>query len=392
MLMRLYRDSVSRFGMDWQIFMFGLHPRFDRLVCNIVSKMKQNQTQSENSDVSQRYELVMPDFCNLGILIRVLLFVNLSVLLSVLARGRGWVEDFQEFVAISMLVESICLSSLMALCGLRRLLEKQAAPTWMQRVACGTVPALISFCFVFLLWDVPWFAFSFPHLSLGVIILVSFVMGLAIQHYFELRTKAHSPALGEARLQALQARIRPHFLFNSLNAVLSLIRSEPRRAETVLEDLADLFRVLMRDTRDMSTLQDEIHLCKQYLDIELLRLGERLQVDWKILDLNVNELKQSQIPALLLQPLLENAVHYGVEPVAKATPIEVQIQKSLDKIEIKVTNDYHPNAILPSGNHMALDNIRQRLRLLYDIEAQLHAEVMGQRFVVTLLYPQNRQR
>ncbi|MBI3714290.1 MAG: histidine kinase [Burkholderiales bacterium] len=335
-------------------------------------------------------EIVLPDFCNLGVVVRVLLFVNVLVLMSVLARGNGFAQDFSEFMAISMLVELICLSSLVTLCGFRRLLERQSAARWMQRMVSGAVPAMICFLFLVTLLDIDWFAYSFPRLHPGYASLLCFVIGIFVQHYFELRTKAFSPALGEARLQALQARIRPHFLFNSLNAVLSLIRSEPRRAETALEDLADLFRVLMRDTRELSTLTDEISLCQQYLAIEKIRLGERLQVNWQVQHLNEKELSQTQIPALLLQPLLENAVHYGVEPVARPSLILIEIQKSLDKIEIKVTNDYHPSAQLAPGNHMALENIRQRLRLLYDIEAQLQAEPVDARFVVTLLFPQNQ--
>lgn len=358
-----------------------------------VSKPASKQVSAQEKMLQKQAnarELYLPDYCNLGVVVRVLLFVNGLVLMSVLARGNGYAHDLNEFMAISMLVELISLTSLVALCGVRRLLEKQAASPAMQRLLSGLVPAAICFLFLTTLLDIDWFAYSFPRLHREYASVLCFVIGLFVQHYFELRTKAISPALGEARLQALQARIRPHFLFNSLNAVLSLIRTEPRRAETALEDLADLFRVLMRDTRKLSTLTDEISLCQQYLAIEKIRLGERLQVTWQVQHLTEKELSQTQIPALLLQPLLENAVHYGVEPVAHPSAILIEIQKSLDKIEIKVTNDYHPSAQLASGNHMALENIRQRLRLLYDIEAQLHAEPMDARFVVTLLFPQNQ--
>src|SRR5690606_92866 len=100
--------------------------------------------------------------------------------------------------------------------------------------------------------------------------------------YLDLRGRALSPALTEARLQALQARIRPHFLFNSINAVLSLIRSDPKRAETALEDMAELFRVLMADNRELTPLGREVELCRQYLDLEQLRLGDRLKVEWHV--------------------------------------------------------------------------------------------------------------
>jgi two-component system sensor histidine kinase AlgZ len=344
---------------------------------------------AEQSKTDPYGELLIPDCCNIGIVVRILLMVNIVVLLALLARGQGLAFNFQEFFESTMLVELITLVSLVSLCGFRRLVEKQGAERWMQRIVCGTIPAIICFLLLFGLQNLEWFYFSFPHLHFAYSVFLCFVIGLAIQHYFELRTRAFSPALGEARLQALQARIRPHFLFNSLNAVLSLIRAEPRRAETALEDLADLFRVLMRDTRDLSTLREEIALCKQYLALEKIRLGERLQISWNIVNLDEVMLGVTKIPSLLLQPLIENAVHYGVEPTPLSANIHVDVRKTLDKIEIRVTNPYHSNAQLPVGNHMALTNIRQRLKLLYDIEAQLTSKVSEGLFVVELIFPDN---
>ncbi len=226
-------------------------------------------------------------------------------------------------------------------------------------------------------------------LNQGVWIAAGF--GAFAQHYFELRTKAFSPALSEARLQALQARIRPHFLFNSLNAVLSLIRTEPRRAEETLEDLAELFRVLMRDARDVTSLEEEIRLCRQYLSIEKVRLGERLQVQWKAVNLNDKVLSRARVPSLLLQPILENAVHYGVEPVADPVQIEVEVARKGESIEINVVNPLPPEADMARpvkvGNHMALQNIRDRLALLYDVEAQLTASAKNGRFEVHMHIP-----
>jgi two-component system sensor histidine kinase AlgZ len=334
-------------------------------------------------------ELLIPDYCNVGIVVRVLAIVNVVVLLGLLARGFSWNMVWKEFIESAMLVELICLFSLIILCGFRQLLERQYAPNWMQRIVCGTIPALVCFISIYLLMEIEWFSFSFPNLHIFNATLICFIMGLGMQYYFELRTKAFSPALGEARLQALQARIRPHFLFNSLNAVLTLIRSEPRRAETALEDLADLFRVLMRDTRKLTTLREEITLCEQYLGIEKIRLGDRLQVTWTIENLNEAALISTKIAALLLQPLIENAVHYGIEPVAKGGVITVKVERVLEKIEIKVVNSFHLHARLPQGNHMALDNIKQRLKLLYDIEASLSTSIVGDMFEVKLIFPAN---
>ena len=335
----------------------------------------------------RRKMLLIPDCCNIGILFRVLVAVNSLVLLSLLSRGQGFAINFQEFIETSMLVELISLISLVGLCGLRNMTTKQVVPDWVQRTACGLVPALTACLLLAYFSGMDWFTYSFPRLQLEFVVFLCFLIGMCLQHYFELRGKAFSPALGEARLQALQARIRPHFLFNSLNAVLSLIRTDPRRAETALEDLADLFRVLMRDTRDMTTLKEEIRLCEQYLAIEKIRLGDRLQVSWQIENLSEQELQDAKIAALLLQPLLENAVHYGVEPSVKPAMIMVAIRRTLDKIEITVNNPFHLDARLPQGNHMALENIRQRLALLYDIEAKLRYGVLGSNFEVSLYFP-----
>jgi two-component system sensor histidine kinase AlgZ len=334
-------------------------------------------------------DVLIPDCCNLGIVVRVLFIVNVVAVLALLSRGLSIQMVIKEFVESAMLIEAICIISLVVLCGFRQMIERQHAPNWMQRVVCGAIPAIVSFVSAYFLLEVDWFAFSFPNLQLQNILLISFAMGMALQYYFELRTKAFSPALGEARLQALQARIRPHFLFNSLNAVLSLIRTEPRRAETALEDLADLFRVLMRDTRNLTTLKEEITLCEQYLAIETIRLGERLQVTWNIKNLDNVALSSTKIAALLLQPLIENAVHYGIEPVKNGGLIVIDIERILEKIHIKVTNSFHLHARLPEGNHMALDNIKQRLKLLYDIEANLSTAIVGDMFEVRLLFPAN---
>jgi two-component system sensor histidine kinase AlgZ len=286
-----------------------------------------------------------------------------------------------------MLVELACLLSLSALCAVRGLLR--TLPHWGQRLLCALVPAAVTGLIIQLLMSLEWFALGFAQLSALEGMLLAALFGAVLQHYFELRVRAFSPALVEARLQALQARIRPHFLFNSLNAVLSLIRSEPRRAESVLEDLAGMFRVLMRDARDMTTMEDEIRLCRQYLSIEKIRLGERLQVQWETVNVSKEMLRRAQMPALLLQPLLENAVHYGVEPGSGPATIRIRLVRQLDRIEIVIINPWHgPEA--GGGNQMALHNIRERLALLYDVEAGLTASSGQGRFEVRLRFPYTR--
>ncbi len=326
-------------------------------------------------------DVVIPDCCNLGTILVVLLAVNGALVAGILLHSASWQTGLLEFVEKSLQIELSCLSSLFVLCGLRRMLRR--LPRLQQRLACALVPAVLAGMAAYFLDGAGWLASASASGSVSALgasvnaALVAALFGFLLQHYFALRIRAFSPALAEARLQALQARIRPHFLFNSLNAVLSLIRTEPRQAETTLEDLADLFRVLMRDARDIVSLEDEIRICHQYLAIEKIRLGERLQVDWSLQNIDDAVLQHARIPSLLLQPLLENAVHYGVEPVSTPVAITVRVRRSLDRIEIVVRNPIGAGAAAKAtapptlGNHMALANIRERLLLLYDVEAAL---------------------
>jgi two-component system, LytTR family, sensor histidine kinase AlgZ len=201
--------------------------------------------------------------------------------------------------------------------------------------------------------------------------------------YLRLRARTYAPALAEARMLALTARIRPHFLFNSLNAVLGVIRSDPRRAEDALEELSELFRVLMQDSRDLTTLGKELALCRQYLDLERLRLGERLQVVWE-LDACPDD---ALVPPLMLQPLLENAVYHGIEPAAEPGVITLSIVRRGDQIFIDLSNPCPSGNSPHAGNRMALDNIRERLMLFYDLEARLEVTMPGAEYRVRIRLP-----
>lgn len=207
-----------------------------------------------------------------------------------------------------------------------------------------------------------------------------------VLYYFNLQQRAYSPAIAEARLQALQARIRPHFLFNSINAVLSLIRSQPKRAESALEDMADLFRVLMADNRDLVPLADEIGLCRQYLSLEKLRLEERLRVHWQIEHMPPD----AMIPPLIMQPLIENAVYHGIEPLPEGGEITIIITRKHEDILITISNPFNVDKDRHHGNKMALKNIKERLLLHFDLEASLKSEVSHQHYYVHIRIPHNK--
>src|SRR5690606_6662065 len=206
--------------------------------------------------------------------------------------------------------------------------------------------------------------------------------------YFNLRSRALSPAITEARLQALQARIRPHFLFNSINAALSLVRSEPRRAEAALEDMADLFRVLMADNRELAPLADEVQLCRQYLGLEQLRLGERLRLEWHVDKMPGDAL----VPPLVLQPLLENAVYHGIEPSSEPGVVSINIYAVRNEVHMVLRNPYRKEGSHHAGNKMALANIRERLHLHFDAEASLRTSVGDSHYEVHITLPYVKEK
>lgn len=321
----------------------------------------------------------LPDFRNLGVMLRLLLGVNLLALAAALVQATqlaAWPARYVEFAAW---VEPLLLAGLLLLAALRDLLWRLP-----YRVAAAAVLVLVALLAALLhdFWRFMGFADGGWAAIARAALLAVGCAGVMLA-YFRLRADALSPAVAEARLQALTARIRPHFLFNSLNAVLSLIRAEPRRAERALEELADLFRASMRDHRDLVPLADEIALCRQYLDLEKLRLGERLQVEWTIDDLP-GELR---VPPLLLQPLLENAVYHGVEPSAAPAAIRIRFARRGDELSIELSNPVGAGGAHGAGNRMALANIRERLALYYDLEARLEAREENGSYTVHMVLP-----
>jgi two-component system sensor histidine kinase AlgZ len=307
----------------------------------------------------------LPDFRNFGVMLRVLLGVNFLAFAAALIQSTGVGDWLQRYVDMAAWVQPLLLLNLTLLALLGSLLQR--FPLWLGQGFVVLLAATSSTLFLDF-----WRFMAFDDGGWQRLLRAGVLGGLgaaAMLFYFAMRAKAFSPALVEARLQALTARIRPHFLFNSLNAVLSLIRSEPRRAETALEELAELFRALMRDHREMLPLADEIALCRQYLDLEKLRLGERLHIEWEIVDVPTD----LKVPPLMLQPLLENAVYHGIEPSGDDGTLRIRFARSGDELHIDLANPCRDGPGHQNGNNMALANIRERLALHYDLEARLDA-------------------
>lgn len=334
-----------------------------------MASIKQNNTPNS---------IKLPDLRNLGVQLRVLLLANSIALVAAALQAETAYEIWQGVLQISAALQPVLLATMLVLFVAHRRLAR--LPYW-QGVL---VVLLLVLALTALLHHAAGALFG-ENIAPSLIRMWFFSLVVAgmLLAYFNLRSRALSPAVTEARLQALQARIRPHFLFNCINAVLSLIRSDPKRAETALEDLADLFRVLMADNRQLVPLEGELALCRQYLALETLRLGERLQIRWNV-DPSAHA---ALLPPLLLQPLLENAVYHGIEPAHEGGEIVLDILRMGNEVHLILSNPYRRDGQHHSGNKMALSNIRERLALHFDAEGQLKTRVSEQQYQVHIVIP-----
>jgi two-component system, LytTR family, sensor histidine kinase AlgZ len=320
----------------------------------------------------------LPDFRNLGTILRILVAVNGAAIVAAIIeapRPELWSGQLLDNISVA---EPYLILQLALLYALQPWLARQSYATGAWLVAALTVVCGIA---VNTLIDA-------TRIVRGGDLLRMLVLGLllcgALLAYFRLRARALSPAIAEARLQALQARIRPHFLFNSITAVLSLVRTNPRQAEGALEDMADLFRVLMKDNRELTRLSNEVELCRQYLALEKLRLGDRLQVEWHLNSMPGDAL----VPPLVLQPLLENAVYHGIEPSSDPGVISINIFFKSGDVHAILRNPYQANGGRHhGGNKMAIANVRERLALHFDAEGTLVSKVVGNTYEVHLRMP-----
>lgn len=321
---------------------------------------------------------LMPDFRNFGVIFRALVLVHLGMLLYVVAAIRDWSEWSGRLSDAAFWVEPILMGAMACLAVIAPQLRN-----WPFVRSVSAVYAIV------LMWTAVFFrslsSLLFidlqPHLG-QMLVLVLMGTTFLLWHY-QLWLKTLSPRLAEARLVALQARIRPHFFFNSLNAVLSLIRSQPKLAEHLLQNLSELFRVAMGTQSSLSTLQREVELARGYLEIEKVRLGERLHVEWHIEKMPA----KASIPPLILQPLLENAVYHGIEPSIETGTIHINIFQSRNEVHIDIRNPIIDSAVQRIGNGMAQDNVRERLLLYFDAEANLSIQRGNDYYQIHIVLP-----
>ncbi|MGA7594457.1 MAG: histidine kinase [Gallionella sp.] len=325
----------------------------------------------------------LPNFRNLGTLLRILVISSGLALLQAFMMSDNWMNVAQQMLQINTLLTPVLFSSLLLLWSIQPWLNRIPYRNGMLAVTMLVVAVSVSiYYFGGELYRRPdRIDSNFDLVRCG---LLSAVVCSILLLYFRLRSRMLSRALSDARLQVLRARIRPHFLFNTINAVLGIVRTQPKLAEAALEDMADLFRMAMSDAQDLVPLGKEIQLSKQYLALEQLRMGDRLRVDWQIRDVPDEVL----IPPLLLQPLLENAVYHGIEPLTEGGGISVTLNRNADRLHLRIENPCPECADLShQGNRLALRNIRERLDLLFDVEASYQVESGKDFYRVEVVFP-----
>ena len=346
---------------------------------NINSKRLDPQfNQGAASEVC--FAAVIPDVCNAGIATRLLIAMLIALLVLNLPASTGLYDFASTLFSRSAVVAPAGLLILAASCALRPLILRESYKIqWLILILLsGCITTLCEVVVVFVSQQPrsPWQLFTSA--------IVGISASCALAQILRWRAQSRGPALVQARIAALSAHIRPHFFFNALNAVLGVIRSNPQQAEVMIEDLSELFRSLVTG-KTLVSLGQEVQLAQKYLAIEQMRLGDRLQIQWE----QSEDLQDCVVPQLLLQPLVENAVRHGVEPSVDSHPVRVLIHKQGRQLVLRVEN-HLPGVSAAQGHQMALDNIRERLMLLFDLEASVQVSQTDGLYKVEVRIPLQR--
>jgi two-component system sensor histidine kinase AlgZ len=327
-----------------------------------------------------------PSFCTWKLLVAVMVITEVSVVL--VGMGRGGFPGWQWLGMASVYAQWMALFCASGLCVMSAWTGRLSVRgAW---IGSWLIAVLLAAIFSY----AAWLAAGNTDLSLvpgqpGMFVLKStFSVGLVAVVFFRYllvrsRWRSELIAQAEARVQALQARIRPHFLFNSLNTVASLIPVDAENAEAAILDLADIFRGSMRRADRLISLGDELQLARQYLDMEKRRLGDRLEIDWRVDELPAG----AAVLPLMLQPLLENAVGHGVQSRSEGGRIVVYGRSEGDQFVITIGNPITAEGSEPGGHGMAIDNIRERLQLAFGSRANLLTNQDADQFYAVLSVP-----
>ncbi len=330
-------------------------------------------------------EFFIPDLCSPRPVLAMVLLVELMVLVYTLSTSALPEFNWDTLAIGSLFVQWVVLLSASLLCALRRVVGGLGLP--LVSLCCLVVVLAVTAMSSFLGWRL------LPILNDGTgegwwlfrnLVVAAVLTGILLRYFYLQQQLLLQKQLElQSRLDSLRARIRPHFLFNTLNSIASLIVSRPEDAERAVEDLAELLRVSLQEQQRPTTVADELRLCELYLAIEQLRLGDRLRVDWEV----GPGLRDLPMPSLILQPLVENAVYHGVAQLPTGGVVHISVQLADGGVLVVVDNPTPQQSTRTGGHHMALENIRQRLAVLYGNQARLHSLQDDGVFRVELGYP-----
>ena len=344
------------------------------------------------ADATEVDQGVLPDFCSAPVVVNVVIIAEVLAFISTLITRRISTNIVEDLLLISLFAQWIALTSVAALCGARAYINRlpKFKALGVSYILLLVITVFVSEAAVWLLYAFgrigtarpEWYGyFHVQNLTISVLVNALALRYILAKH--QLRQRTFSEA--RAKIQALQSRIRPHFVFNALNIIASLTRNEPRRAENAIEDMADLFRMMLSEDEQLVPVKKEIDVAKKYLALETLRLDQRLHVDWDVGTFP----RKAAMPVLTLQPLLENAIRHGIENLPGGGTVRVKLWEQDDKIYIRVHNPFVPaktKSATSSQSH-SLDNMRQRLQSHYGDAARLEASGEDGQFSVTVVIP-----
>lgn len=337
----------------------------------------------------------LPDLCTQRNVLLVVLMAQTVAMVYTLARYGGGGGFWLELANTSLFLMWAALAGAASLCFVRPFLARASLST--VTLVSFVIIMVIMLVITEMAWAVGRYAADLGlvgkvlpnehgellvrNLGIGAI-----VAALILRYFYvNFQWQRNVEMEARARVHALQARIRPHFLFNSMNTIASLTRSDPERAEEAIEDLSDLFRVSLGDPRQRIPLKEELEVSRIYQRIEQLRLGERLRVRWLVNDLPMRAL----VPGLLIQPLLENAIYHGIEPLPEGGEVLIEGFLHKNQMEIRISNPLsgdNPQHSY-SGNQLALANVKQRLELAYPGKARVEVEQTPGEYQISLFLP-----
>ena len=383
----------------WYIVLYTVHCRDNatpRLIGNIdlfdIDGPMERMTVSQPTRFREFY---IPDLCNIHAVLFLLLVAQLLSIVLELAKNGLAQFSWYSLSLTSLLVQWSFLTSAMCLCLLRPVISRWSIA--LATTACYlliiTLVVLITVLGQWLLngafsgtgnWSVDWLGL------LTNVCICAVLAGIVLRYFYlsqQLQLRRNTEL--QARIQALQSRIRPHFLFNSMNIIASLIAVDQEAAETAVEDLAGLFRASLAEAATEVTLAEELELCRRYARIEKLRLASRLELDWR-----VDKVPQTlKIPCLSLQPLLENAIYHGIQQLPDGGTVTIEADYNQGVLTLAVTNPTIDNGtrlgttMKGQGNRIAQTNIHERLQVMYGPKAGLTTTLGNGQHRAIIQYP-----